>query len=154
MNWFTGIVLYTLIWWIVLFAVLPIGTHPVELLGAGFKAPLGTDEMAIAGGIRGQAVKLAAGDTVDVPYVADAEIVLEGEVLPTGWTAERSEVHGRAVGRAALGHRARVAVGTASSSIPSLLPQISSPASAARSPESLTMAATANICSPPPAVSR
>ena len=63
-----------------------IGTHPVELLGAGFKAPLGTDEMAIAGGIRGQAVKLAAGDTVDVPYVADAEIVLEGEVLPTGWT--------------------------------------------------------------------
>src|ERR1700744_10484 len=42
--------------------------------------------MAIAGGIRGHAVKLAAGDTVDVPYVADAEIVLEGEVLPTGWT--------------------------------------------------------------------
>jgi 2,5-furandicarboxylate decarboxylase 1 len=63
-----------------------IGTHPVELLGAGFKAPLGTDEMAIAGGIRGYPVKLAAGDTVDVPYVADAEIVLEGEVLPTGWT--------------------------------------------------------------------
>src|SRR5579872_1745066 len=63
-----------------------IGTHPIELLGAGFKAPLGTDEMAIAGGIRGQAVKLAAGDTVDVPHIADAEIVLEGEVLPTGWT--------------------------------------------------------------------
>jgi 2,5-furandicarboxylate decarboxylase 1 len=42
--------------------------------------------MAIAGGIRGQAVKLAAGDTVDVPHIADAEIVLEGEVLPTGWT--------------------------------------------------------------------
>jgi 2,5-furandicarboxylate decarboxylase 1 len=42
--------------------------------------------MAIAGGIRGQAIKLAAGDGVDVPYIADAEIVLEGEVLPTGWT--------------------------------------------------------------------
>ena len=27
MNWFTGIVLYILIWWIALFAVLPIGTH-------------------------------------------------------------------------------------------------------------------------------
>jgi 2,5-furandicarboxylate decarboxylase 1 len=63
-----------------------IGTHPVELLGAGFKAPLGTDEMAIAGGIRGQAVKLAACETVDVPNIADAEIVLEAEVLPTGWT--------------------------------------------------------------------
>ena len=30
MNWFTGLVLYALIWWIVLFAVLPIGTRPVE----------------------------------------------------------------------------------------------------------------------------
>ena len=30
MNWFTGFVLYVLIWWIVLFAVLPIGTRPVE----------------------------------------------------------------------------------------------------------------------------
>src|SRR6202140_3677207 len=63
-----------------------IGTHPIELLGAGFKAPLSTDEMAIAGGIRGRAVKLAACETVDVPYLADAEIVLEAEVLPTGWT--------------------------------------------------------------------
>jgi predicted secreted protein len=30
MNWFTGLVLYLLIWWVALFAVLPIGTHPVE----------------------------------------------------------------------------------------------------------------------------
>lgn len=30
MNWFTGCVLYILIWWISLFAVLPIGTHAVE----------------------------------------------------------------------------------------------------------------------------
>ncbi|MCL2429138.1 MAG: DUF1467 family protein [Alphaproteobacteria bacterium] len=29
MNWFTGVVLYILIWWTVLFAVLPIGTKPV-----------------------------------------------------------------------------------------------------------------------------
>jgi len=29
MNWFTGLVLYLLIWWTVLFAVLPIGTRPV-----------------------------------------------------------------------------------------------------------------------------
>jgi len=28
-NWFTGIVLYVLIWWTVLFAVLPFGTRPV-----------------------------------------------------------------------------------------------------------------------------
>lgn len=29
MNWFTGVVLYVLIWWTSLFAVLPFGTHPV-----------------------------------------------------------------------------------------------------------------------------
>lgn len=30
MNWVSGIVLYILIWWVALFAVLPIGTHAVE----------------------------------------------------------------------------------------------------------------------------
>jgi predicted secreted protein len=28
-GWFTGTVLYVLIWWVVLFAVLPVGTRPV-----------------------------------------------------------------------------------------------------------------------------
>jgi len=28
MNWFTGIVLFVVIWWTALFAVLPIGTRP------------------------------------------------------------------------------------------------------------------------------
>lgn len=30
MDWFTGSVVYLLIWWTALFAVLPIGTKPVE----------------------------------------------------------------------------------------------------------------------------
>ena len=29
MSWFTGLVLYGLIWWTVLFAVLPVGARPV-----------------------------------------------------------------------------------------------------------------------------
>jgi predicted secreted protein len=29
MNWFTGFVLFVLIWWTALFAVLPLGTKPV-----------------------------------------------------------------------------------------------------------------------------
>ena len=29
MNWFTGSVLFVMIWWTALFAVLPIGTRPV-----------------------------------------------------------------------------------------------------------------------------
>src|SRR5580704_331550 len=62
-----------------------IGTHPVEITGSGYRAPLGVDEMSIAGGIRGEPVALAPCSTIDVPYIADAEIVLEAEVLPTGW---------------------------------------------------------------------
>jgi len=30
MSWFTGVVVYLLTWWVLLFAVLPFGTHPVE----------------------------------------------------------------------------------------------------------------------------
>src|SRR5258705_4367981 len=63
-----------------------IGTHPIEITGSGYRAPLGVDEMAIAGGIRGAAVELAPCQTIDLPYIADAEIVLEAEILPTGWT--------------------------------------------------------------------
>jgi 2,5-furandicarboxylate decarboxylase 1 len=63
-----------------------IGTHPIEITGSGYRAPLGVDEMAIAGGLRGSPVELAPCETIDLPYIADAEIVLEAEVLPTGWT--------------------------------------------------------------------
>lgn len=63
-----------------------IGTHPLEIMASGYRAPLGVDEMQIAGGLRGAPVELAPCETVDVPYIADAEIVLEAEILPTGWT--------------------------------------------------------------------
>jgi len=36
--------------------------------------------------LRGAPVELAPCQTVDAPYIADAEIVLEAEILPTGWT--------------------------------------------------------------------
>ncbi|MEY3753761.1 MAG: hypothetical protein RLY27_361, partial [Pseudomonadota bacterium] len=63
-----------------------IGTHPMEVLGAGFRAPIGVDEMGIAGGIRGCSVALGQCKTIDMPYIADSEIVLEAEILPIGWT--------------------------------------------------------------------
>jgi 2,5-furandicarboxylate decarboxylase 1 len=63
-----------------------IGTHPIEIMGSGFRAPIGVDEMAIAGGLRGAPVQLAQCETIDMPCIADAEMVLEGEILPTGWT--------------------------------------------------------------------
>src|SRR5215467_14189230 len=63
-----------------------IGTHPLEITGSGYRAPLGVDEMAIVGGLRGEPVALAPCKTIDLPYIADAEIVLEAEILPTGCT--------------------------------------------------------------------
>ena len=63
-----------------------IGTHPIEIMGANFRAPIGVDEMGITGGIRGTAVELAQCETIDLPCIAGAEMVLEGEILPTGWT--------------------------------------------------------------------
>ena len=63
-----------------------IGVHPIEIMGSGYRAPLGVDEMGIAGGMRGAPVELARCKTIDMPYIADAEIVLEAEILPTGWT--------------------------------------------------------------------
>ncbi|MCY4442778.1 MAG: UbiD family decarboxylase [Deltaproteobacteria bacterium] len=65
-----------------------IGTHPVELMASLYKAPLGRDELAIAGGMLGRPVRLGACRTVDAPCLADAEIVLEAEILPTGWTRQ------------------------------------------------------------------
>jgi 2,5-furandicarboxylate decarboxylase 1 len=65
-----------------------VGVHPIEILSAAYKAPPGVSEMAIAGGLHGAPVPLVACRTIDVPAIADAEIVLEGELLPIGWTED------------------------------------------------------------------
>src|SRR6266550_2098137 len=62
-----------------------IGTHPAELVASTFKANLGVNELTFAGGFRAQAIPLADGETIPVLCIADAEIVLEGEILPEGW---------------------------------------------------------------------
>jgi 2,5-furandicarboxylate decarboxylase 1 len=65
-----------------------IGVHPFEMLAASYKAPINIDEFAIAGGLHGGPVKLVKCRTVDLEVPADAELVLEGELLPIGWTAD------------------------------------------------------------------
>lgn len=62
-----------------------IGTHPFELVASTFKANLGVNELTFSGGLRDEPLRLADGETVPVPCIADAEIVLEGEILPEGW---------------------------------------------------------------------
>ena len=63
-----------------------IGTHIFENMCATYPAPMGMNEMAFAGGFRGEAVGLTPCATIDVPCLTGAEIVLEAEILPTGWT--------------------------------------------------------------------
>jgi 2,5-furandicarboxylate decarboxylase 1 len=63
-----------------------IGTHPFEMVAATFKASLGTNELTYAGGLREEPLELTSGVTIPVPCIADAEIVLEGEIIPEGWT--------------------------------------------------------------------
>ncbi len=63
-----------------------VGTHACEVVAATYKAAVGVDELAIAGGMRGEALRLTPCRTIDMPCIADAEIVLEAEILPTGWT--------------------------------------------------------------------
>jgi 2,5-furandicarboxylate decarboxylase 1 len=65
-----------------------VGVHAYEHIAAAYKAPAGTDEMDIAGGLRGQPVRMVRAKTVDLCVPADAEIVLEGHLLPNGWTAD------------------------------------------------------------------
>lgn len=65
-----------------------VGVHPYEMLAASYKAPINMDEFAIAGGLHGAPVRLVKCRTVDLEVPADAEFVLEGELLPIGWTAD------------------------------------------------------------------
>jgi 2,5-furandicarboxylate decarboxylase 1 len=65
-----------------------IGTHPIDQVAVTYKAPIGYDELAIAGALRGEPIKLIACKTIDAVALADAEIVLECEILPTGFTTD------------------------------------------------------------------
>lgn len=62
-----------------------IGLDPAVYIAACFEAPttpLGLNELAVAGGIRGEPVPLVQALTVDAKGIANAEIVIEGEILP------------------------------------------------------------------------
>ena len=63
-------------------AAIIIGAHPAVYLGAASKPAIDIDEYDIAGSILGEPLQLVKGKTVDVAYPAQAEIVLEGKILP------------------------------------------------------------------------
>ena len=59
-----------------------VGTDPVLPLATQWMAPYGTDELALAGALRGEPVEVIKAETVDLEVPATAEIVIEGTVLP------------------------------------------------------------------------
>lgn len=74
-----------------------IGNHPYEFLAAGMNVPAGMDEMAVAGGFRGEPVELVPGAQVDAMAIANSEYILEGEFVPGGWSHDEGrfgEFHG------------------------------------------------------------
>jgi 4-hydroxy-3-polyprenylbenzoate decarboxylase len=59
-----------------------IGVHPAIFFSSISPLPEGINEMAFAGYLMGEKTRLVKGETVDLYYPADAEIVLEGYVDP------------------------------------------------------------------------
>jgi 2,5-furandicarboxylate decarboxylase 1 len=60
-----------------------LGNHPIELLAGATSLPYGEDEFELAGALRGEPLEMVKCQTVDLEVPANAEIVLEGEVLPS-----------------------------------------------------------------------
>lgn len=58
------------------------GAHPAIFFSAAFTTQFGLDEITIAGSLLGEGVRMVNCKTVDVSVPAEAEFVLEGEVLP------------------------------------------------------------------------
>lgn len=59
-----------------------IGADETVVMAGGAGFPLGTDEYCMAGALRGEPLELVRCETVDLEVPANAEIVLEGRLLP------------------------------------------------------------------------
>jgi UbiD family decarboxylase len=59
-----------------------VGAHPTILMSAAAKVPYGVDELAVAGGLLGEALPVVRCKTIDLNVPAFAEIVLEGTIAP------------------------------------------------------------------------
>jgi len=63
--------------------VLAIGADPAIMLGTMTKATLeGPDKIAVAGGIKGEAIELTPAESSDILVPAHAELILEGRIIP------------------------------------------------------------------------
>jgi 2,5-furandicarboxylate decarboxylase 1 len=60
-----------------------VGLHPLDSLAAATSLPPGEDELELAGGLRGEPLRIARCVSVDLEAPADAEVVIEG-IVPAG----------------------------------------------------------------------
>jgi 2,5-furandicarboxylate decarboxylase 1 len=59
-----------------------IGHHPLFYMAGQYRGPLDMDELWVAGGLLGEPLRMVPAETVDLMVPADAEIIIEGRVLP------------------------------------------------------------------------
>ena len=59
-----------------------VGVHPLFSLGAQAFTPSTDDEYAVIGGMMGEALRVARAKTAPILVPADAEMVIEGKILP------------------------------------------------------------------------
>jgi UbiD family decarboxylase len=59
-----------------------IGAHPAIFFGSAFTTTYGVDELSVSGGILGEPVRMVKCETIDIEVPADAEVILEGEIIP------------------------------------------------------------------------
>ena len=65
-----------------------IGAHPALYYASAFTSSYGLDELEVAGSLLDDPIRLVKCETIDIEVPADAELVIEGEVLPEGMTSE------------------------------------------------------------------
>lgn len=58
------------------------GVHPAIFFGSAYTTRFGVDELELSGGLLGEGVRMVGCETIDVEVPAEAELVIEGEVLP------------------------------------------------------------------------
>ena len=61
-----------------------IGVHPAIFFASAFTTSYGLDELTLAGGLLRESVRTVKCETIDVDVPAEAEIILEGELVPGG----------------------------------------------------------------------
>ena len=59
-----------------------IGHYPTLYMASQYRGPLDTDEIEVAGGLAQEPIRMTPSETLDLDVPADAEIVIEGRILP------------------------------------------------------------------------